>query len=690
MTQLIHRAVANGTHWVSIPHLRKNLLIGCPPNAVKHLVAQGLLRHPDHGRTPPSSSDATPLDPLHAMAAHGLHAVVLADRHWHADGPANMAEFPMLHALYALPQEARPILVGHPEQLRAQTEYIMRGHYGLQSEAELRELGGLSTAQARQVMRMKLFFSGGTQYRADELFDLRPLVGAAPIELLPNVWLQRVAPSVLRIDHGGEHLEIDLHQRVGPLRPTVELVPRACPPTGFAVTHIGQGDGWSPDVPSMSSLITWQGKHYLVDAGPEALLCLRALGLCVHDIEGIFQTHCHDDHIAGLLDLMRSSRRIRFFAPAMVSASVMRKLCALAVMPQRDVAQYFAVEDLALERWNDIDGLRVRPFLSPHPVETTAYTFLARTAGGTRSYSHLADLCSLQHLREMAEGSQPVLTSASLRRVLQNYWRPASVKKIDIGGGLVHGDARDFRGDHSGKIVLAHTSRVLDADELAIGQRLAFGERDELLAWTAQERTQHMVHRLQTVWPNVPQAALAPWLADGVLHLPSHTLIHEHLDHVLVLISGRVLSHDPDQGRFRTLSAGHRLGEADALGLATQSGLCHRTQSPVQALRLSHRDYLSWIDTWGLRGSLALLRPAWHHFAFHPALCHGIEAPLLDQLVLHARPIQVRDRADWKIPARLLANMPLVHRCQLALKHGGDTVQATAQPSALSDLLAAA
>ena len=32
----------------------------------------------------------------------------------------------------------------------------------------------------------------------------------------------------------------------------------------------------------------------------------------------------------------------------------MRKLCALAVMPQRDVAQYFAVEDLALERWNDI------------------------------------------------------------------------------------------------------------------------------------------------------------------------------------------------------------------------------------------------------------------------------------------------------------------------------------------------
>jgi len=38
---------------------------------------------------------------------------------------------------------------------------------------------------------------------------------------------------------------------------------------------------------------------------------------------------------------------------------------------------------------------------------------------------------------------------------------PVNVKKIDIGGGLIHGRAEDFSGDASGKVFLSHTSAPL-------------------------------------------------------------------------------------------------------------------------------------------------------------------------------------------------------------------------------------
>ena len=68
----------------------------------------------------------------------------------------------------------------------------------------------------------------------------------------------------------------------------------------FAVIHSGEGNGWDINRPCMSSIIVFQGNIYLVDAGPNILHSLNALGIGVNEIKGIFQTHAHDDHFAGL------------------------------------------------------------------------------------------------------------------------------------------------------------------------------------------------------------------------------------------------------------------------------------------------------------------------------------------------------------------------------------------------------
>ena len=55
---------------------------------------------------------------------------------------------------------------------------------------------------------------------------------------------------------------------------------------------------------------------------------------------------------------------------------------------------------------------------------------------------------------------------------------------IDVGGGLIHGEARDFVSDPSNRLFLAHLSRELTAEEMEIGSEAAFGAIDILIFYT--------------------------------------------------------------------------------------------------------------------------------------------------------------------------------------------------------------
>ena len=55
------------------------------------------------------------------------------------------------------------------------------------------------------------------------------------------------------------------------------------------------------------------------------------------------------------------------------------------------------------------------------------------------------------------------------------------LKKIDVGGGLIHGRASDFAGDQSAKVVLSHISGDLPAADKEIGSNASFGLQDVLI-----------------------------------------------------------------------------------------------------------------------------------------------------------------------------------------------------------------
>ncbi|MBL4720577.1 MAG: MBL fold metallo-hydrolase, partial [Alphaproteobacteria bacterium] len=438
--------VTKGVYFIRIPDADLNILCGCPSDVVKHLMKQGLI---------------VTVERNGVTYETGPNAILLSDVMLQSGVVANMAEFPVLQMLYRqgmlLPGHpnntgAKPLIIGSEKQVKAQMEYIYRGNYGLISEQEIID-AGMTPDAAKQLMRIKLKFAFGAIRATEDLLDSL-VVGDGETEIRNGATIRRTATNMFEISFDGETVSVDLNLgKNEEYDPPYFLSMHNIPREYFGVIHTGEGDGWDINRTCMASILMFHGKIYLIDAGPNILYNLKSLGIGLNEIEGIFHTHAHDDHFAGLTDIIGADHRIRYYATPLVRASVTKKLCALLSIEEARFENLFDVHDLVFDEWNNVDGLEVKPVLSPHPVETNILFFRAMWSQGYRTYAHFADIASFKVLEGMVTEDPDAIgiSPEYFDEVKQTYLTEADLKKLDVGGGLIHGDAVDFRDDGSRK-----------------------------------------------------------------------------------------------------------------------------------------------------------------------------------------------------------------------------------------------
>ncbi|GBC62095.1 cyclic nucleotide-binding protein [Desulfonema ishimotonii] len=592
MTKIGKFRVADGLYLIEIPEANLCVQCGCPADSVKHLMKRGLI---------------IPREKNGVTCETGPNAVLLSDVLVQNGSFANLAEFPVLQMLYRqgmiLPKHpnntgVKPMLIGLAEQVAAQIEYIYRGNYGLVSEEEIMATG-VPEATAREMMRLKLRFAFGKISPADELLETR-IVDSEPVEIRNGVFIRRLRLNVFEFRYENETVTVDLN-----LAPHESY--SAPYPLGFhhirreyfAVIHSGEGDGWNVNRPCMSSILMFQGKIYLIDAGPNVLYSLTALGIGVNEIEGIFHTHAHDDHIAGFTMLMRSDHRIRYYATPLVRASVARKLSALMAISEKNLFDYFDVRDLAFDVWNDIDGLEVKPVFSPHPVETSILMFRTLWEDGYRTYAHFADIVSLDVLKAWItdDDAAPGISQTCFDRVRDTYLTKFHIKKLDVGGGMIHGDANDFGADPSDKIILSHTSAELTNEQKEIGSGAPFGMVDVLIPTSQDYLHTYALDFLKAYFPSASICDLNILLNNELLTFnPQSILLRDGViaDEIYLILTGNVERIQSKMGIHNILSAGALIGEISALDGVASSGT-YRAANFVQALRLPRSLYIQFV-----------------------------------------------------------------------------------------------
>ncbi|MCX7788966.1 MAG: cyclic nucleotide-binding domain-containing protein, partial [Spirochaetes bacterium] len=589
--------VATGIYWIDAPEAGLFIQCGCPADSVKHLIKKGLIRT--------ESRNGVTFET-------GPNAILLSDLPLQNERFSNLSEFPILQMFYRqgliIPGHpnntgVKPILLGIEDQVQSQAEYIFRGNYGLVSREELLE-AGMTEAEAETALRMKRWFAFGRFRSTEDLLDLRP-VGSEPMEIRGGLCIQRTGVNRYTFTLGKERIDIDLNLKPGeeyeaPFNLGFHCISRDY----FSVIHSGEGDGWDPDRPCMASIICFQGKFYLIDAGPNLIHALRSLGISINEIEGMFHTHAHDDHFNGLTALMRSDHKVKYFAVPWVRFSVAKKLSALLKVPESRFEELFEIHDLRVNDWNDIGGFEVMPIPSPHPVETTIFRFRSAVDDGYTSYAHLADIASFAVLDSMVteDPGKPGMDRQEIQLVKKRYLEPADLKKIDIGGGMIHGSAKDFEGDLSKILLLSHTNRPLTQEEQTIGSSARFGSVNVLIPSDRDYTKGLAFHYFQMIFPGVPIPELELLLRCPMVTLnPGTTLLRkgEKNDGIYLILSG-ILEYVLEEQKGRhLLFAGAMIGELSGI-FGTETQGTFRALSFIQALKIPTSQYLSFLDRNGI------------------------------------------------------------------------------------------
>lgn len=476
MSLIKKRKILDGVYWVEIPKVNLFILCGCPADSIKHLIKMGLVENIERAGVPFQT---------------GPNAILLSDLLFQGDQLSNLSEFPILHMFYnqgmILPKHPnntgnRPYLIGSEEQVDAQMEYIFRGNYGLISEKEYKQ-ANVSEDFIRENMRVKLKFAFGRFTPSKEMINGIKVTDQIT-EIKDGVTIQRKKLNVFEISFQGKSVIVDLNLRkYKHYQPTYQLPNLTLNKPYFGIVHIGEGNGWDPNRPCVGSIIIFNGKLFLIDTGPNIVKTLQALKIKIKDIEGIFFTHVHDDHFAGLYSIISKNTKIKIFATAVIQNTLEKKLAALLMKKQSEVKSLFQYHELKLDEWNDYQAMLIKPLLSPHAIDTTIYVFKVRGNDRDYTYGHFSDIAAISWLENMLinQPDEDGISEEYFNYVKSCFAMKLDVKKVDVGGPAIHGDEEDFVDDPSSKLVLAHTTNPLNKRQLEIGKQAEFGELDVLI-----------------------------------------------------------------------------------------------------------------------------------------------------------------------------------------------------------------
>ena len=554
--------ICTGVYWLEIPEAELSILCGCPPEIVKHMLLKGYIRNKKR-------LIGTGIESEEIAFESGANAILLSELNTQNGSPANATEFPVLQMLYRqglfLPGHPnntgeKALLIGTSKSVNSQFNYIHRGNYGLLSKEEMQETG-LGKFTSEMLMEMKRYFAFGKLKKPSSYLQGVKTEGRKPVDIKSGVCISHIGLNRFRFHYQGETVDVDLNLSRNKKYPApYTLDYRSIERHKFAVLHTGEGDGWDAHRPNMSSVIMWRGEIYLVDAPPNITQILRVLGIDMNEIVGVFNTHGHDDHFLGLCSLTGANRRLRYYATPLVRHAVSKKFEAL--FQGVKLEEYFKCLDLFLDEWNDINGLRVKPIFSPHPVENNIFIFEGRDPNGQiYRYGHWADLPSFANLDVMVEKN--ILPWEFVQKMKEDFLTPVDVKKIDIGGGMIHGIAEDYSLDNSAKIALAHISRDLTNREKEIGSTARFGSKDIFIPADAEYYREMAEQCLMRLFPYLDEDIWSSFYDYPIEKINAGTIVlkdKQKINDIGILLTGT--AEWVHGGKSRELVYGDLIGES--------------------------------------------------------------------------------------------------------------------------------
>lgn len=269
------------------------------------------------------------------------------------------------------------------------------------------------------------------------------------------LWLADAA-KFLFVRGAGETLEIEtgIHggQRPLALAPAKPLHRQA-----LTLQFIGGSDGFDPNGITTCFLAYLSQDAYtqatLFDTAAYLRERLGGLGLSANQVSEVVLSHLHEDHLAGLPELiLMGEQRIRLITSDLIFESLLRVLEAMFDLSQAEIASLIDFYPLNPGRSLTIEDRTYEAIYAIHPVPTIAVRVNGLYYSGDMRY----DEAWFEEL--VAEG---VLSAERMERLI-TFAEGATIIVQDAGGGAVHTtitpELLEKLMTKGQRVVLAHTT----------------------------------------------------------------------------------------------------------------------------------------------------------------------------------------------------------------------------------------
>ena len=266
----------------------------------------------------------------------------------------------------------RITLIGSAKELKRSMNLIDLSFQG--PGREFLESAGVYPGWMEQYLKEKDFFAlkdkQGQPFHLDQLVSCREF--GHP---LPNRWSverNQNMSFVIRDDATGDCCDLDISPGENEtIKPVWELPPYygGFPAAlAFSLQVLGYGSPFQSKGPTTCMVFRLNGLAVLVDCCPFWDLLAVKTGISVAEIDALILTHCHEDHMGGLLKLIRRGRKIRIYTVNEIFQMMLHILSWQLDVSTEVVRQYFDFHPVVTEKWTTISGIEFLFLYTSHPI----------------------------------------------------------------------------------------------------------------------------------------------------------------------------------------------------------------------------------------------------------------------------------------------------------------------------------
>ncbi|OGG95321.1 MAG: hypothetical protein A2508_06360 [Candidatus Lambdaproteobacteria bacterium RIFOXYD12_FULL_49_8] len=433
------------------------LLIGCPPEVLKTLLTK-------HYPMP--------------------NTVVIPGTMTRFSSSQACLEFPFYHFLFiqqGLAQGKKFRVLGKKKVLEDLKEMLRVTLLGpayeeaMGSETQLGLKPNLSSKKVQAICdeaaHLALKGKDGSILQVEQLVEFIPLeVGEKQsvypsVGEQPEVLIERLGEDSFRCYAGKETYTTIL----GAANPQVPIYPMSANPVtaqeknsaqAFSIRLLGTSEGFDPTKPANGSLIRVDGKWYLWDCPAYLRQHLKAIGLDFSDIEGIFVSHVHEDHL-DIIETIEKGKKVKIFSSPEIFHCMLLKLKANLGCSYKEAQAHYDFHPFYAGKPLKLGKAQFEVFYSVHAIPALGLKLHVEGPNGeTKGLYISGDQLSKANVAKLV--ASKVINKPRAQEI-EAFLTPDDLYDailVDSGGGLIHGDPADYAAQPS-PVYYLHTGKKL-------------------------------------------------------------------------------------------------------------------------------------------------------------------------------------------------------------------------------------